>query len=217
VRLLKLRARIADFPRVDSSSPISDRRPGESAHRMARSVHQASLLNRLGRISADERAWWRGARGEELVAKRLARLDDEWTVLHDIQIGARGRNVDHLVIGPGGVFCLNAKNLTGRVWVGGNTFLVNGCRTNYVDAARREAVIVGSRLMNASRTMSPIVKPVIVVIAGALTIRSQPQGVSVVARRQIASWLNHQPHCLESEEFASLTTVARAASTWAPA
>jgi len=58
-------------------------------------------------------------------------LDKVWSVFHDIQIDARGRNVDHLVIGPGGVFCLNAKNLAGRVWVGGNTFLVNGCRTDY--------------------------------------------------------------------------------------
>jgi hypothetical protein len=215
VRLLKLRAKGVDLRGVDSSSSMSDRRPGESAHRMAESAHQSSLLNRLGRISADERAWWRGARGEELVAKRLARIDDTWSVFHDIQIDARGRNVDHLVIGPGGVFCLNAKNLTGRVWVGGNTFLVNGSRTNYVEAARREAAIVSTRIRRASGKRELIVRPVIVVIADQLTVRSEPRDVSVVGRRQIASWLSHQAHCLELDEIALLARAADAPSTWA--
>lgn len=76
------------------------------------------FIDRVFDRRTEERAWRRGAQGEEEVARRLAELpEDQWTVLHDLPLGACGANLDHLVIGPGGVFALNAKHLTGRVWV----------------------------------------------------------------------------------------------------
>lgn len=59
--------------------------------------------------------WIRGARGEALVAQELARLGDGFLVFHDFHPvasgGARVRwNVDHIVVGPSGVFVLDAKN-----------------------------------------------------------------------------------------------------------
>lgn len=60
---------------------------------------------RLLRKHTDERAWRIGADGEESVGSRLNRLDQtEWLALHDIVLNDKGTNLDHLVIGPGGVF-----------------------------------------------------------------------------------------------------------------
>jgi hypothetical protein len=91
-------------------------------------------------VHTDERAWRIGADGERKVADRLARLPQAWTVLHALPVGARGADIDHLVIGPGGVFTINTKHHPdARIWVGGDTFLVNGKRYPYVRNARHEA------------------------------------------------------------------------------
>lgn len=47
--------------------------------------------------------------------------------------GRNGSDNDHVVIGPGGVFSLNAKHHAGgKVWVGGNTLIANGQRQPYL-------------------------------------------------------------------------------------
>ncbi|WP_164983873.1 nuclease-related domain-containing protein [Cellulomonas endophytica] len=53
-------------------------------------------------------SWEQGAYGEEATAKVLRGLEREgWTVLHDLANGSV--NFDHVVLGPGGVYCLNSK------------------------------------------------------------------------------------------------------------
>lgn len=53
-------------------------------------------------------SWQEGAYGEEESAKQLRALEKEgWVVLHDLVNGSA--NFDHVVLGPGGVFCLNSK------------------------------------------------------------------------------------------------------------
>jgi len=60
--------------------------------------------------------WQSGAWGEEATGRVLRELEqDGWTVLHDLPAG-RG-NVDHIVVGPAGVFMLDSKRLGGSVSV----------------------------------------------------------------------------------------------------
>jgi hypothetical protein len=56
-----------------------------------------------------------GAGGEELVGGVLATLGGEWSVIHDATLGHG--NVDHIVIGPGGVFAIETKSRAGHVRV----------------------------------------------------------------------------------------------------
>ena len=61
------------------------------------------------------RAWARGAVGEEKVARRLdALIEHGAKVLHDRRIPGSRANIDHLVIGPAGVFVIDAKRYAGR-------------------------------------------------------------------------------------------------------
>ena len=69
--------------------------------------------------------------------------------MHDLPIGSQGANIDHLVIGPSGVFTINTKNLTGYIWVAGSTFMQNGERRNYIPAIIREARRVERNLSKA--------------------------------------------------------------------
>jgi hypothetical protein len=55
-------------------------------------------------VHTDAAAWSKGEKGEELVGKRLEKLGSTWKVIHSIPIGSKGTDIDHVVIGPGGVF-----------------------------------------------------------------------------------------------------------------
>ncbi|WP_314856795.1 nuclease-related domain-containing protein [uncultured Microbacterium sp.] len=55
------------------------------------------------------KAWERGAVGEELMAKQLADLPDTFRVMHDRRIRGTRANIDHIAVGPSGVWVIDAK------------------------------------------------------------------------------------------------------------
>jgi hypothetical protein len=68
------------------------------------------------RPSEQARSWQRGAHGERRTARRLHRLPrDGYAVFHDLAMPGSAANVDHLVIGPSGVFVIDSKQWTGHV------------------------------------------------------------------------------------------------------
>ena len=75
-------------------------------------------------------AFFKGARGEEQVAIVLATLPAAYTVLHGVVLGKgglwRGRNLDHVVVGPAGVVLVETKNWRGRVALAEGRLTVNG-------------------------------------------------------------------------------------------
>jgi hypothetical protein len=71
------------------------------------------------RPSEQARSWQRGAQGERRTARLLDRLTrDGYVVFHDLAVPDSPANVDHLVIGPSGVFIIDSKQWTGSVHQG---------------------------------------------------------------------------------------------------
>jgi hypothetical protein len=67
------------------------------------------------RPSEQVTAWRRGAHGERRTARLLERLTrDGYVVFHDLAVPGSPANVDHLVIGPSGVFVIDSKQWTGQ-------------------------------------------------------------------------------------------------------
>jgi Nuclease-related domain len=77
------------------------------------------------RPDPDPARWLRGAQGEVATARLLSRLPRRFVVLHDRHApGSRG-NLDHIVIGPSGVWVVDSKVRQarlrihrGQVWAG---------------------------------------------------------------------------------------------------
>jgi hypothetical protein len=68
-----------------------------------------------GSFKRDYDSWAQGAEGEETVGKILEGLHEEgWCVIHDVSFG-RG-NIDHIVVGPGGIFTIETKSRASKVW-----------------------------------------------------------------------------------------------------
>ena len=71
--------------------------------------------------------WWLGAKGEYAVHKEFAALPPEYAVFHDYhpQLKGGGRadwNVDHVVVGPSGVFVIETKNYSNSRVSAGNRY-----------------------------------------------------------------------------------------------
>jgi hypothetical protein len=101
------------------------------------------------RPSKHARTWQRGAQGERHSARVLDRLTrDGFVVFHDLAVPGSDANVDHLVIGPSGVFVIDSKQWTGNVHQGADGLVWhNHYRLDRtLEAVRWEAQMVGRLL-----------------------------------------------------------------------
>jgi hypothetical protein len=177
----------------------------------------STWLARAGGARSDERAWRIREKGEELVAKELAKLGRHWHVLHAVPMGGEGSDIDHLLIGPAGVLALNGKHHKNAVvWVGGNVVMVEGHRQPYVHNSRREARHVG-RLLSATCGLPVVARGVVVPVnVRSITIWEQPDDVHVVNQRRLCHWLLSLPPVLDPARVESIFAAARRSSTWTP-
>lgn len=171
-------------PWIDLAANAAGVQVREQALAARRAAPVRSLVARVMGVHTEERAWRIGADGEEKVAGELARMvrkDPRWRVLHAVPVGSRGADIDHVVVGPGGVFTLNSKHHPGAtLWVGGRTFLVDGTRKPYLHASQHEARRAARLLSAACGFAVPVQGVVVPVGATSLTVKPTPAGVDVV-------------------------------------
>jgi hypothetical protein len=181
---------------------------------------QAPVLNLVARVlgvKTDERNWRVGARGEEKVANQLAKLGEGWHRIHAVPVGENGSDIDHVVIGPPGVFTLNTKrHPRGKAWIGERAVMVNGQRTDYLRNSRFEARRA-SALLSTSCEFPVTVKPVIVFVdLEDITVKQMPSDVHVVTRMRLLAWLRSLPPALDHVAVETIFAAARQSITWHP-
>jgi hypothetical protein len=207
----------SQWARVELGETLVGRRAGGSAAERARVLREANpFRTRLARalgVHSDERAWRRGANGERITALWLGRLPDGWHVFHDVPVGERGANIDHVVVGPAGVFTVNTKNLTGKLWVGAKSIRRNGHPTDYLRKAVAEASRA-SRLLSAALGRQVGVRAVLAILADEWTILEEPADVIVRGPRGAKNLMLAQPEVLTPREVVELTAAAAKRATW---
>ena len=129
-------------------------------------------------------------------------------------IGSRGANVDHLVIGPGGVFTINTKNVSGPVWVAERTLLVAGTKhSEFLPKAVNEAANVSTMLSRAVGVHVDV-SPAIVFVDSELTVKAMPTDVTVLGIEHLARWLKSRPTIFTSEQVNALGSASAQPATW---
>jgi hypothetical protein len=161
------------------------------------------------RPSPDAIAWRRGAVGERRTARLLGQLERRgWAVLHDLALPGSRANIDHLVIGPGGVFVIDSKQYRGRLQLDRSGRLWHG-RYPLAPALRAvsfEADQAAQVLTDADVVVVPIVAVHGAQVPGGNVVT---QGVPVVAARRLPSMLRALPAVLGPERVADLADQAR--------
>jgi hypothetical protein len=161
------------------------------------------------RVTPDTMAWRRGAAEERRTARLLAPLERRgWAVLHDLAIPGSAANIDHLVIGPGGVLAIDSKQYRGQlrldeygmVWHGRH-LLVSALRTTLWEADQADEILGIADLEVAA----------IVAVHG-LSVPwglLRAEGVTIVPARRLPDLLWALPPVLGPERVAWLADRAR--------
>jgi hypothetical protein len=210
---------------------LAAHRPGQLARERAEEEWEVrkeahpirSRLGRLLNVHTDERAWRIGADGEEAVGdqlEKLARKNPRWHVLHAVPVGERGSDIDHLAVGPAGIFTINAKHHPdAKIWVGKDQLRVNGHVEPYIRNSRFEAKRA-SRILSAAVGFEVAVDALVILFGVEdITIKTEPgekdgSTVYVKYRRQAVRWLGKQPTRLTDDQVDAVYEQARRSTTW---
>jgi Nuclease-related domain len=127
----------------------------------------------------------RGATGEEQVGGLLDGLQEGWHAIHDASLGHG--NVDHILIGPAGVFTVETKSHPGPVRVG----RVHGATLRQAQAQRRAI----------ERVTGLEVEPLIV-YSRAWVDRplARRKGVRILPARMLPRYLDRRPGSLSTAQ-----------------
>jgi hypothetical protein len=158
-------------------------------------------------------AWQTGAQGELRTGRLLEPLEAEgFRILHDRQIPGSRANIDHIVIGPPGIYVVETKSLGGSLQIRDNEVFVSGRRrTKMIDEVKREALAVQTALAKELAARGWMVTPVICVHRADLPwLRSEVAGVRIVSGKDLVKRLREADHLLapaDVERLAALTAV----------
>jgi hypothetical protein len=190
---------------VDGPTSIAPRRavsylnPGSAPSRVA--TVSAAIQAALEMPVFPELTWTDLAREQELDGEsaggRLNQLRaDGWQVLHSVSIGTRGTAIDHVLVGPGGVFLIN--NQTNSPTATGNSRLEAERAAKFLSGAVGWPVQVTPVSM-ADAPMSP---------------HYGQEGVLVLGRTEVPGYFRRRPVQLIAADVAEVYEYARRSSTW---
>ncbi|QGQ18550.1 NERD domain-containing protein [Cellulomonas sp. JZ18] len=151
------------------------------------------------------------------VGVRLDRLAEAgWQTVHDVPLGRQGTVVEHLLIGPGGIFTVSERRHPGsRVRVEARTMRVDERPVAYLRDARLEAARVQGLLQSAG--CAGITVRAVLVVDGELECdpTSPPQDALVVARHEVPTVFRLMPERLDRVRVHAFAQMARRRTTWA--
>jgi hypothetical protein len=158
-------------------------------------------------------AWQTGAEGELRTGRLLEPLEREgFRILHDRKIPGSRANIDHIVIGPPGIFVVETKSLGGSLQIRGNDVFVAGRRkTRMIDEVKREALAVQTALTDELAAGGWTITPVICVHRADLPwFRSEVAGIRIVSGKDLVTRLRMPDQLLSPADVERLAALVGA-------
>src|SRR3954453_7844848 len=171
---------------------------GDSARDVARRQRE-----KAARLERSAQMWERGADGEAATAAALDGLKGHgWTTFHDVRWPGRQRaNIDHIAVGPSGVFVIDSKNWSGDVRVVDGVLYQGGRRREREVAAAAEAALAVTQILQGL-SATPVL----------CFVRPEPldgwaRDVAVCSNANLAARLMSQPPVLGAESIRRVTSI----------
>ncbi|MGI5274151.1 nuclease-related domain-containing protein [Nonomuraea sp. CA-218870] len=171
------------------------------------------IVVRRRRTHTPAAAWRKGAAGERATARRLRTLElAGYTVLHDLAIPHSNANIDHLVIGPTGVFVIDSKKwhrrttvraATGTLWIGRTP--INAVVRPVLFEVRRAGEVLSQATGRHVEVLA------VIAVHGPRLPRYRAitaHGVTLLRATRLVGWITRHPHRYDTAEVSTLTTAA---------
>lgn len=210
---------IIALPRIDLVRNVAGQSARQQQHFLKSSSPVKSFFARLIDVKTEERNWRLGAEGEELVAKEIAKLqqrDPRWRVIHDLRVGKRGANIDHILVGPPGIFVIDAKhwpNAAVKVYRSGPW--IDGKKAwKDFNGVRKQAVLA-SNILSSATGMSISAMPILAFVNPAsFQVKDQPEDVIITYRKNLIKALSNYPEKITDSQIETIFEAMRQPQTW---
>jgi hypothetical protein len=148
----------------------------------------------------------RGAHAEEVVAERLQDLPDGYHVFHDIAFD--GFNIDHVVVGSGGIFLVETKSHSGTVDAKGDTLVLNGVQPpkNFLNQTWSQTYQL-KEFLKKQASKEYVVKPILCFTRAFVKVRQPVKGIAIVNKKYLTTYLSKQQQSLLPEDIDTITRV----------
>jgi hypothetical protein len=209
------------------SNDLADNRPGNpdrvgdalARTRRAAGLRLPAYRERLDEIAAHDLAWRARAQHARKMGPRLERhLAPEWRVLHSVPLGGEASTVDHLLVGPGGVFTLSThEHRDARVWVSRDEIRINGEPVPYLRPALVQAGRI-ARLLTAASGRRVAVTPCLVIVTGSthpdIVVQDEIAGVLVLDSSTVVRTFRKLERVLTPGDVEAVFEAARRRASW---
>ena len=151
------------------------------------------------------------------VAAQLGELGPAWRALHAVPLGEPDGPIDHLLIGPAGVFVIDARSHTEcRVSVAGDSLKVNGRFQPHIRDSRVKARRAAEVLGTTTEGDVDVRAVVAVVGCAEVQLKEQPKDgvVTVVEVGSLNQFVRGLKPTLDEATADQIYAAARRASNW---
>ena len=174
-------------------------------------VAALGVLVLLTEVPDLHRAYRKGAEGERTAGRHLDGLGEAgFVALHDRRVPGYGGNLDHVVIGPTGVWAVETKALRGKVQIEGDELRIGKWpQDRAIDQVYKEAVAIQVALRDLLDPLGLTVTPII-----CLTNADMPwfnktvRGVRLASGRQLVRALREAEPRLDGDAVQALAAEA---------
>jgi len=143
------------------------------------------VMASASRLYSDQAGrWLRGAEGERVVGAVCAELKgDGWYAIHDVSLGHG--NVDHILVGPGGIFTIETKSHRGDIPI------------DHIDPKMLKQAYAEKKLIE--RITGLDVQPLLVFSRAYLvgSVPAQRRGVTILPARMLEHYFSRRKPILE--------------------
>jgi hypothetical protein len=140
-------------------------------------------------------------------------------IFHDRRVPGYGGNLDHIAIGPSGIWAVETKRLAGKVVIDGDELRIGGRRQSRIlDQVYRQAAAVQIALRDQLDPLAITVTPIVCLHAGELPwFNRTVRGVQLVSGRGLARTLRSNRTRLTPQQVQALADAASNRLISAPA
>lgn len=168
------------------------------------------IISRYG--WSKRRIWSRGAKGEKIVAKKLKKLPKKYTAIRDVKIPNLGGDIDHVVVGPTGVYVIETKNYKPTYIPDEDCWYHTSGRVSPQNPPKQVKLQV-SKLNDFFKnklgkkfnkdTINPVISP----INHNLILKKDIKSYEIVYPEDLVSYLSHGRKILSSKEVKEIITI----------
>lgn len=145
----------------------------------------------------------KGAQAEEKVEAKLTALPEEFVSFHDLAFP--GFNIDHVAVGPGGVFVIETKSHGGTITNNGDQLLLNTSppEKDFISQTWSQTYHIKNMLKEKLGREIPVY-PVLCFTNAFVQVRGKVKGVSVVNGGYLNTHIARQKPVLEKSQIAQV-------------